>query len=87
MSCYQDKTPHGYIIRNDGIFGEWSVWRDDDLGTIVGDGRGFATREAAVAAAYADRGTPTAATNIQRAYLRAHPAALAAALTEECRHA
>lgn len=39
-------TPEGYVILNDGIFGEWSVFLDDEFWTVLGDN--FATKANAV---------------------------------------
>ena len=49
-----DEAPDGYVIANDGMFGEWNTWKDDDLGIIIGNGH--ATRRHAVAAAWAHHG-------------------------------
>ena len=49
-------TPPGYIIKQDGMFGEWTAIRDNDLGEIIADN--CETREKAVRAAERDGGLP-----------------------------
>lgn len=49
-------TPPGYIIKQDGMFGEWTAIRDNELGEIIACG--CETREKAVRAAERDGSLP-----------------------------
>ena len=49
-------TPPGYIIKQDGMFGEWTAIRDNDLGEIIASG--CETRAEAVRHAERDGGLP-----------------------------
>lgn len=38
LNITEPPTPPGYIIFNDGMFGEWTAIRDNDLGEIIACG-------------------------------------------------
>lgn len=48
------EAQEGYIIKRDGMFGEWNVWLDDELGTSVASNLG--TEREAIAATWEDDG-------------------------------
>lgn len=56
LDLAEPPTPPGYIIKQDGMFGEWTAIRDNDLGEIIADN--CETREQAVRAAERDGGLP-----------------------------
>lgn len=56
LAITEPPTPPGYIIKQDGIFGEWTAIRDNDLGEIIACG--CETRTEAVRHAERDGGLP-----------------------------
>ena len=48
------EAPDGYLIKHDGMFGEWNVFRDDELGTSVASN--LKTEREAIIAAWEDSG-------------------------------
>lgn len=56
LDLAEPPTPPGYIIKRDGIFGEWTAIRDNELGEIIACG--CETREKAVRFAERDGGLP-----------------------------